>query len=232
VPTPEQIGTVVVTGGSSGLGAAVADLVAERGGTPVVVDLKASPAGHPSIEADLADPRAAEAAMQRAASEHGPLDGLVTAAGIDTPGRLEDVPGETWDRIVAVNLIGTAACVRGALPSLRETGGRIVTVGSTLSVSAVSDASAYCASKFGVVGLTRSLAAELKGEVGVTLLIPGGMHTHFFDDRDDKYKPPPDAPLNKPQDTAAAVLFALQQPKGCEVYELVVANALEGSWPP
>ncbi|MGI8681153.1 MAG: short-chain dehydrogenase, partial [Mycobacteriales bacterium] len=60
---------------------------------------------------------------------------------------------------------------------------------------------------------------------------PGGMSTAFFDDRSERYKPPPDAKLNLPADVAAAVLFALQQPPGCEVKELVVTAATEGSWP-
>jgi NAD(P)-dependent dehydrogenase (short-subunit alcohol dehydrogenase family) len=233
VPTPDSLGTIVVTGGSSGLGAAVAQLVADRGGTPVVVDLKPPPAGHAFVQADLSDGRAAERAMQQVADEHGGIDGLVTAAGIDFPGTIDDIDAERWERVVAVNLVGTAAAVRGALPHLRASEhGRVVTVGSTLSYSAVSDATAYCASKFGVIGFSRALAVELAGQVGVTCLVPGGMHTHFFDDRPAQYKPGPDANLNRPEDTAAAVLFALQQPPGCEVRELVVANALEGSWPP
>jgi short-subunit dehydrogenase len=107
----------------------------------------------------------------------------------------------------------------------------VVTIASTLGLRAVSDATAYCASKFGVVGFTRALAAETAGRVGVTMLVPGGMHTPFFDDRDEKYKPPADAKLNRPQDVAATIVFALQQPDGCEVRELVVAPSMEGSWP-
>ena len=93
------------------------------------------------------------------------------------------------------------------------------------------DATAYCASKFGVVGFTRALAAELAGRVGVTLLIPGGMRTHFFDDRPDEFKPAPDQHLNRPEDVARTVVFALRQPAGCELRELVVAPATEPSWP-
>ena len=155
----------------------------------------------------------------------------VTAAGIDRCGTLADVPAEEWERVLRVNLLGTAAVVRAALPFLEATGGRVVTVASTLGLRAVSDASAYCAAKFGVVGFTRALAAETAGRVGVTLLIPGGMSTPFFDDRDDKYKPPPDAKLNDPANVAAAVLFALRQPRGCEVRELVICPTEEGSWP-
>ena len=63
------------------------------------------------------------------------------------------------------------------------------------------------------------------------MLVPGGMHTAFFDDRDEKYKPPADAKLNRPEDVARAVLFALRQPPGCEVRELVVTPSRESSWP-
>ena len=67
--------------------------------------------------------------------------------------------------------------------------------------------------------------------MGVTLLVPGGMRTRFFDGRTEQYRPGPDAPLNDPDDVAATVLMALQQPAGCEVRELVVASSNEPSWP-
>lgn len=82
-----------------------------------------------------------------------------------------------------------------------------------------------------MVGFTRALAAELAGEVGVTLLIPGGMTTPFFDGRAEQYKPPPDAKLNDPDQVAEAVLFALRQPAGSEIRELVVCSSEEASWP-
>ncbi len=106
----------------------------------------------------------------------GGLDAVVTAAGTDSCGPLGTVPGEAWERVVAVNLLGTVAVIRAALPYLERStrGGKVVTVASTLGVKAVCDASAYCASKFAVVGFTRALAAETAGRVGVTLLISGG----------------------------------------------------------
>ena len=82
-----------------------------------------------------------------------------------------------------------------------------------------------------MVGFTRALAAELAGSVGVTLLIPGGMRTAFFDDRDEQYRPGPDAVLNDPADVAGAVLFALRQPPGCAIRELVVCAERESSYP-
>ena len=224
-------GTVLVTGGASGLGAAVARAVLEAGGRPVILDRVEAGLDVEQELVDLSDTRAAEAAVRAVSERVGGFDAVVTCAGTDACGRLDDVPGEDWDRVVMVNLLGTVAVVRAAMPDLLERRGRVVTVASTLGLRALSDATAYCASKFGVVGFTRALAAETQGRMGVTMLIPGGMHTAFFDGRDEQYMPPPDAKLNQPQDVAQAVLFALQQPAGCEVRELVVTPAVEGSWP-
>jgi NADP-dependent 3-hydroxy acid dehydrogenase YdfG len=222
---------VIVTGGSSGLGAAVASRLAGAGAAVTVLDRRSSPDGVTTVEVDLADGRATEEAVRRIAKDAGGLGAVVTCAGIDIPGRLDEVDAEDWDRIVAVNLGGTVAVIRAALPFLREARGRIVTVASTLGHRAVSDATAYCASKFGVVGFSRALTAELRGEVGVTMLTPGGMQTAFFDERDDRYKPPADLELCDPLQVADAVVFALTRPPGCEVRELVVTPPNESSWP-
>jgi NAD(P)-dependent dehydrogenase (short-subunit alcohol dehydrogenase family) len=226
------LGRVLVTGGASGLGAAVVHAVAARGGAPVVLDRDAPAPGVESERVDLADARAAEQAVVRAIERHGGLDAVVTAAGTDACGKLEDVAGEEWDRVVRVNLIGTAAVVRAALPALLQAESpRVVTVASTLGLRVLSDATAYCASKFGVVGFSRALALELAGRVGVTTLVPGGMRTRFFDGRDPAYQPPPDAPLAPPEAVADAVVFALERPRGIELRELVVCPSQETSWP-
>jgi NAD(P)-dependent dehydrogenase (short-subunit alcohol dehydrogenase family) len=225
------LGTVLVTGGASGLGAAVVGAVAAAGGTPVVLDRVRPAPGVQHELVDLADGRAAEAAVRAVAERASGLGAVVTAAGTDSCGTLAEVPAEAWERVVLVNLLGTAAVVRAALPYLERGHGKVVTVASTLGLRAVGDATAYCASKFGVVGFTRALAAETAGRVGVTLLVPGGMHTAFFDDRTEQYKPPADAKLNRPEHVAATVVFALSQPPGCEVRELLVAPSTETSWP-
>ena len=233
-PNSKDLGTVLVTGAASGRGRAVAHAVTAAGGRALLLDrveVEDAPDGSLATVADLADPRGAEAAVAELAQRAGGLDAVVTAAGTDRCGRLEDVAGDDWDRVVTVNLIGTAAVIRGALPHLRESRGRIVTVASTLGLRALSDASAYCASKFGVVGMTRALAIELAGRVGVTMLVPGGMDTAFFDGRTEQYKPGPDAMLNDPRQVASAVLFALSRPAGCEVRELLVTPSVEPSWP-
>ena len=224
-------GRVLVTGGASGLGCAVAAAVAQAGGQPFVLDLRPPPLDVPHAIADLADRRATETAVARAATEMGGLDAVVTAAGIDACGPLEAVEADRWERVIEVNLLGTAAVIRAALRHLEASRGRIVTVASTLGLRALSDASAYCASKFGVVGLTRALQAELTGRVAVTLLIPGGMRTAFFDGRDEKYRPGADASLNDPREVATAVVFALTRPRGVELRELMITPEREPSWP-
>lgn len=225
------LGTVLVTGGSSGLGAAIAAAVRDEGGTPVVLDLKEPRDGLAFERVDLARPRETEEAVRRIADERGGLAAVVTAAGIDSCGDLGNVDGAAWDRVVTVNLLGTAAVIRAALPHLERSRGRVVTVASTLGVRALPAATAYCASKFGVVGFTRALAAESGDRVGVTLLLPGGMQTPFFDDRPEEFKPAPDQHLNRPEDVARTVIFALRQPPGCELREVLVAPATEPSWP-
>ncbi|MFI0468998.1 SDR family oxidoreductase [Saccharopolyspora sp. 5N102] len=226
-----ELGNVLITGGASGLGAATVEAVAEHGGTPLVLD-RAVPSGPVKFACvDLSDRRAAEHAVQELADAVGGLDAVFTAAGIDCCGALDSVPPADWERVVEINLLGTAAVVRAALPYLERSRGTVITCSSTLGMKAVPDATAYCASKFGIVGFSRALAAEMSGRVGVTMLVPGGMRTAFFDGRDEQYKPPPDAKLNRPEDVARAVVFAMRQPAGCEVRELVVCHSEETSWP-
>jgi 2-dehydro-3-deoxy-L-rhamnonate dehydrogenase (NAD+) len=225
---------VLVTGGASGLGAAVVELLSRRGDDVVVLDLRPlAPDVHAKgIEVDLADGRAAEEAVAAARDLlDRPLDVVVAAAGIDACGPLAEVPGPLWERVIAVNLLGTAAVVRAAWPDLARDTGRVVLVASTLGLRAVPDATAYCASKFGVLGFARALAAESGGRPTVTCLLPGGMATPFFDGRPEQYRPGPDAALNDPRNVARAVAFAIDQPAGCEIRELLVCPSKETSWP-
>jgi NAD(P)-dependent dehydrogenase (short-subunit alcohol dehydrogenase family) len=224
-------GTHVVSGAAGGLGLAIADAIAAAGGTPVVFDRKPVDRDYDGRLVDVADRATIEREVQSVARRYGGISSIVANAGIDACGPLESVDADAWERVVAVNLVGVASLVRAALPHLRAGQGRIVTVASTLGLRAVSDATAYCASKFGIVGFTRALSAELSGRVGVTLLIPGGMKTNFFDGRDSKYQPGPDAALNAPESVARAVVFALSQPPGCDVRELMICPSQETSWP-
>lgn len=235
---PRTLGTVIVTGGASGLGRAIADAVAVAGGTPVTFDLNGQPdfrdRDHRLV--DCGDRRAIEAAVADVAHTHGRIDAVVANAGTDACGAFDTVSAEAWERIIAVNLLGTAALVRAALPYLeRAPNPRVVTVASTLGLRTLGAATAYCASKFGVVGFTRALALDLAGRVGVTLLCPGGMKTGFFDERAEEFKPAQDAfeknQLNDPANVADTVVFALTRPRGVEIRELIVTASRETSWP-
>lgn len=226
------IGNVLITGGASGLGEAVAYAVEKAGGRPLVIDKDRCQGSWSTRQVDLSDTAAAEQAVTDLIDEAGgQLDAVVTAAAMDVPSDFADVDRATWERIVTVNLFGTAAVVRAALPALERSAGKVVTVASTLGLRTLPAATAYAASKHGVVGFTRALALELAGRVGVTMLVPGGMSTRFFDDRDEQFKPAPDQALNDPANVAATVMFALRQPPGCEVRELIVTPSVEPSWP-
>lgn len=221
---------VVVTGGAAGLGRAVVNRVLLAGGRPVALDMR--PVDDvASVQVDLADGRAAEDAINTVAVREGRIDAVVAAAGTDACGNMADVLPEDWERVIRVNLMGVAAVARAALPHLRGQRGRLVTVASTLGLRALPAATAYCASKFGVLGLSRALAVELQGEIGVTTILPGGMDTSFFDGRPEQFRPADDALLADPDDVADAILYALGRPSGLEVREMVICPSVEPSWP-
>lgn len=229
MPDTTSVGRVLVTGGASGLGAAVVTAVARTGGQPIVLDLDESATGHPTYRVDLADSALTEATVTEIAA--GGLDAIVTCAAVDSCGPLDAVKTEDWERVIAVNLFGTAAVIRAALPGLMASRGRVVTVASTLGRRALPDATAYCASKFAVVGLSRALNAELGGRPPVTCVMPGGMRTAFFDGRPAKYRPAPDAPLMDPADVAEVILDVLQGRRSAQVPEIMITPGGETSWP-
>ena len=223
---------VLITGGGSGLGLACAMAVTRAGGTAAVLDLDVSDAGdYRAYQVDVTDRAAVERTVERAAEDLGGLDAVVTAAGIDVPGELDEITAEQWEKVLAVNLLGTVSTVRAALPHLKESHGRVVTISSTLALRGAAGATAYSASKFGVRGFSQALAAETAGTVGVTNLIPGGMKTKFFDGRTEQYRPQDDSRLNEPARVAEAIVFALTQPQNVEIREMLIAHEDEGSWP-
>lgn len=225
------VGPVIVTGAASGLGAAVAKALLATGTVVGALDRRPPAIAMEHEVVDLAVTPDAEEAVRDLAGRLGGLGAIVTCAGTDRCGGLDEVSRTDWEHVVAVNLLGTAAVVRAALPFLASSRGRVVTVASTLGLRALPEATAYCASKFGVVGFTRALAAETAGRIGVTLIVPGGMQTAFFDGREPRFRPPQKAELTQPEDVASVVVFALRQPRGCELRELVVTPSRESSWP-
>lgn len=223
---------VVITGGGSGLGLACAMAISRAGGTPVVLDKDISDAGdYRAQQVDVTDRAAVEQAIVAVAEELGGLDAIVTAAGMDIPGELDEISAGQWETVLGVNLLGTVSAVRAALPYLKKSHGRVVTISSTLALRGAAGATAYSASKFGVRGFSQALAAETAGRVGVTNLIPGGMKTKFFSGRTEQYMPHDDSRLNEPARVAEAIVFALTQPSNVEVREMLIAHEGEDSWP-
>ncbi len=141
LPDRYRPGRVLVTGGASGLGAAVVDAVLKAGGTPVVLDrdISSVSGGEGLRGGRLRTAQRWNAAVREAAESLGGLDAVVTAAGIDRCGKLADVAADEWEKVIGVNLLGTVSVVRAALPYLKASRGRVVTVASTLGKRAVAE---------------------------------------------------------------------------------------------
>ena len=159
----------------------------------------------------------------------GRLDALVNNAGIDKTTGIDSLEVGQWDAIIRTNLRGPFLLAKFALPMLRESRGDIVNVASTAAKRGWPNASAYHASKWGLLGLSYALHAELREQrVRVTAVIAGGMRTPFLLDRFPDLDP---AKLQDPRDVARAVRFALTQPRESVVAEITVLPVQETSWP-
>jgi len=189
----------IITGAGSGIGLATAHLFAAEGARVLAVDLPGKKLGqahedHAAIvcfEKSVADADAPAAIMGEAIAHFGQIDILMNNAGVATNARTEDTTQEDWDRTIAVNLTAQFRLCQAAIPHLRKSaGGRIINVASVMAEGTDYGLSAYCASKAGVAGLTRTLALEL-GKFGITAnyLEPGaiktGMTSGLWDARPD-----------------------------------------------
>jgi NAD(P)-dependent dehydrogenase (short-subunit alcohol dehydrogenase family) len=177
----------LVTGASSGIGAATARLLAAEGAEVALVarrgaelDTIAAEVGDRALAvvADVSDPDSARAAIRSTASHFGRLDIVVNCAGVCQPAALVDADTDNWRRHIDINLSGTYYIAReGGLLMMAADGGTILNVGSELSTIGMAMYVAYCASKAGIIGLTRALAAELAPKVTVNAICPGPVDT-------------------------------------------------------
>ena len=233
---------VVVTGAGSGLGEAVARVFADAGHAVACLDLNAG--GAERVAADLPEAMAARCDVGDAASvasaveaslgRWGRIDVAVNCAGYDIVKSVDDLSVEEWDRILGVNLRGPFLVAKAVLPAMRrQRSGHIVNIASTAAVRAWGNASAYHASKWGLVGFGRGLGVEGRPDnIKVTTVIPGGMKTHWFDRFPEQGIPLPDeANLQEPATVANAILFATQLPPESVLQELILTPVLETSWP-
>jgi NAD(P)-dependent dehydrogenase (short-subunit alcohol dehydrogenase family) len=187
--------TAIITGGAGGIGAATGQLFCEEGARVVLVDLGSSPLEEVAreirdrvrgaevleIAADVGTEQAASAIVKETLAKFGALDVLVNLAGIRSYEPLAEAKAETWDRILAVNLLSYAYLVREALPALRRSGrGSIVNVSSTHAVNPRKGMGQYDATKAGILSMTRTLAfEEAEHKVRVNAVCPGLTMTPF-----------------------------------------------------
>ncbi len=178
----------VVTGAASGMGLAIARHLAARGHRVGLLDLQGEAARRAAedlretgataiaVEADVADRGAIDAALDAVRAQLGPIQIMVTAAGLDSFEPFTDITVESWDRILAINLTGTFHCLQAAVADMLEARwGRMVTISSSSAQSGAARMAHYVASKGGVIALTKALALEL-GPHGITVnTIPPGM---------------------------------------------------------
>jgi 3-oxoacyl-[acyl-carrier protein] reductase len=183
----------VVTGGAQGIGRAVVERFVASGATVEIWDLDGELAAQAAADiegpvegraVDVRDPEAVTAATARTVDAHGPIDILVTSAGLAGPNAtLWDYPLEAWREIMRVNVDGTFHCLRAVVPHmLSQSYGRIVTVASVAGKEGNPNASAYSASKAAVIALTKSLGKELAGhDIAVNAITPAAARTRIFD---------------------------------------------------
>ncbi|HEY7073487.1 MAG TPA: SDR family NAD(P)-dependent oxidoreductase [Acidimicrobiales bacterium] len=171
----------VVTGGTRGIGRAVADRLAAEGARVGVLDLDLDPGSpHAGWQADVADAAAVSAAIAEAADRFGGLAILVNNAGVGTAKALHRYGDDEWARLVGVNLTGAWHAMRAALPHLRTSGaGSIVSIAGTTASRPTRGEGPYAAAKAGLVALTKTAAVEYAPEVRVNAVSPGYIATRL-----------------------------------------------------
>ncbi len=228
----------LVTGGSSGIGAATAAAL-DRAGTQVVVtgrdaDALSRVPHRAAIVADLRQPGASARVVAEAADALGGLDVVVSNAGTGWAGPIEEMSESEIDDLVTLNLQAPLHLARAAVPYLRGNGGgHLVLVGSIAGHLGVPLEAAYSATKAGLVGLADALRSELSAAgVGVTLVTPGVVATAFFERRNRPYERRHPAPV--PADAVADAIVAAIVRRQAEVVIprwLVVPMRLHGTAP-
>jgi NAD(P)-dependent dehydrogenase (short-subunit alcohol dehydrogenase family) len=234
--------TVIVTGGARGLGEAISRSLARNGSVVYIADVREEQAAQAAamirqqggdataIRLDVTDPKSVEEAVLSVLSVSGRMDALINNAGIDRTVAIEEMSREDWSRILSVNLTGPFLMAKRVLPIMREQGGgHIVNIVSTAAKRAWPNASAYHASKWGLLGFSHALHTEARPHnIKVTALLAGGMRTPFLFERF------PDIDINTlqdPRDVAETVCYLLSVPQGTVIPELMALPMRETSWP-
>ncbi|HKT67649.1 MAG TPA: SDR family oxidoreductase [Burkholderia sp.] len=234
--------TALVTGGGRGLGEAICEELAQHGAHVIVADLDGDRAvavaqrlerqgGHAiGRHLDVRDEVSVLQVVHDAREALGDLDVIVNNAAIDVTAPIDDVSVEAWQQVLMTNLFGPYLMCHAAVPMMKARGrGHIVNIASTAAKRAWPNASAYHATKWGLLGLSHALHAELRpAGVSVSAIVAGGMRTPFLLDR---FPDIDEDTLQPPEHVAAAVRFVLTQPPGTVVPEVMVLPMKETSWP-
>ena len=240
--------TIVVTGAAQGVGLATATLLAQRDYRVILSDLKpvdeqvdrlrSAGAQVAGVSGDVSSEAFVQQLAQWIAREYGAADGLVNNAGISLIAAAEDTSAEQWQRVLNINLFGPFLLCRylGA-QMLERRQGSIVNVASVAGLAGVSHRSAYNASKHGLIGLTRTLAAEWGGRgVRVNAVCPGWIKTEMdvadqgsgaYSD-DDIINRVPMARFARPQDVAESIAYLMDAERSAFING--VSLPVEGGW--
>jgi NAD(P)-dependent dehydrogenase (short-subunit alcohol dehydrogenase family) len=232
----------LVTGGAQGLGEAICRELAAAGVITIVADIREAEAEKVAAEIaaeggkaiamrlDVTNADQIQSVIQEITDQHGKLDILINNAGTDVTVPLEELEIQDWDRIIAVNLRAPFILSKAVIAHMKQRqSGHIVNIASTAAKRTWANASAYHASKWGLLGFSHALHVEARPyQVKVTAVIAGGMQTPFILDRF------PDTPLEKlqdPKNVAETVCYILTQPAETVIPEVMVIPMQESSWP-
>ncbi|MET3919310.1 SDR family NAD(P)-dependent oxidoreductase [Arthrobacter sp. UYEF20] len=209
---------VVITGGASGIGQAIADAFRDNGDRVAVLDRAE---GNGAIRVDVADEASVKAAFAEARERIGPIDILVNSAGLLTESPLENMSLDMWNETIAVDLTGVFLCCREVVAEMRaRKWGRIINIASQLAIKGGVGLSHYSAAKAGVVGLSKALALELAlDNVLVNCIAPGPIETPLVEGISEDWKAAKRAelPLGRfgmPAEVAPVALLLASDPGG------------------
>ena len=232
----------IVTGGGSGLGEAIAWTLSKYGATVIIGDVNEKAAAVVSnainknggdtwsCHLDVTNEASAAFVTSFAKQRYQRLDILINNAGIDLTTSIEEFPVEEWEKVIAVNLTGAFIMAQSAFQIMASSqhGGNIINICSTASKMVWANASAYHASKWGLLGFSHALYVEGKEKnINVTAIVSGGMKTPFILERFPETDP---SVLQDPKNVAETIAYILSLPKEVVIPELMIMPQGESSW--